>query len=97
MILGKDTDAAGMFLGTACPERGNPDLAATPPGPFCFWCTWQAPSPTCIQGRNELHAAIDGYLDDPTGTLAADQHSHPIRAWCVSKVRDFSNVGGAIL
>ena len=27
-----------MFSSTACPNQGNPNLSATPPGPFCYNC-----------------------------------------------------------
>jgi surface protein len=28
----------GMFDSTSCPDTNDPDLLASPPGPFCFTC-----------------------------------------------------------
>jgi surface protein len=50
-----------------------------------------APSP-CIQDTDELYTAVDMYLQDPTGASTADQYGHPIAAWCVSQIQNFSNV-----
>lgn len=31
-------------------------------------------------------------MQDPTGGLTAERYGHPINAWCVSQVRDFSRI-----
>lgn len=36
--LRAEADVTNMFAGTKCPEQGDPDLGANPPGPFCFPC-----------------------------------------------------------
>ena len=38
-IISKNATVAGMFRNTACPDQSDPNLTATPPGPFCFKCT----------------------------------------------------------
>lgn len=36
--LPRNAVVTDMFRGTNCPLQNDPDLAATPPGPFCFPC-----------------------------------------------------------
>ena len=43
LLLAKETATPvvrvrGMFRGTSCPNQTDPDLSASPPGPFCFNC-----------------------------------------------------------
>jgi len=45
----------------------------------------------CFQLREELIAAVDAYLSDPsTDTVVANTYGHPIGDWCVNAIEDFS-------
>lgn len=37
-VMRPDANVANMFRGTNCPETGDPNLTAIPPGPFCVPC-----------------------------------------------------------
>jgi surface protein len=37
--LRKNTDVRDMFTDTACPNKADPVLGASPPGPFCHECS----------------------------------------------------------
>ena len=38
-IISKSATVVDMFRNTGCPNQADPNLTATPPGPFCFTCT----------------------------------------------------------
>lgn len=48
---------------------------------------------TCFISNSELRQAVRSYVEDPRPESAvAEKYGWPIGAWCVDKIRDFSNV-----
>lgn len=44
----------------------------------------------CFNTTEELIAAVDAYLDDPSpDTVVANTYGHPIGDWCVTDIEDF--------
>merc|ERR1712238_317746 len=43
--LSDAVDVSSAFDGSACPNTGDPNLSASPPGPFCYTCDGSSLSP----------------------------------------------------
>jgi surface protein len=86
---------------TSAPSRFPTDSPTTTPSPHSAPVSTPAPArgdddpepkTKCFNTDNELLAAVDSYLQDPTGALTAKQYGHPIGSWCVDKIQDFAQV-----
>lgn len=99
---------ASAFESSSCPEADNPtNMSASPPGPLCFSCkdptvepsappsTAPTTTPECFKTTPELTAALDSYLQDPSGGLTAATYGHPIGSWCTSSITSFREVFSA--
>lgn len=88
-----DATTTRMFSNTNCQAENDPVLVEGGVAPaglwFCSSCdeSW----PLCFDSTEELRSAVDDYVADPRdGTDIAVSYGHPIRAWCVSAIEDFS-------
>ena len=89
-LLDPATDVSNMFWQTACATLDDPDFSSSPPGPFCFECV-PPPIGGCFLSPDQLYAAVDLYVTDPSGALTME-YGHPIGEWCVENVTSFCSL-----
>lgn len=107
--LSESVSTNNIFAGTSCPRRDDPDPDELSRSPFCFACDGSRPfnpplSPFDIADgstgqpfttKEELHDAVDVYIDDESSAFLAAEYGYPIGRWDVSLIEDFSEVFSA--
>ena len=76
-IPSSTTNTFGTFQGTSCPNMDNPNLSASPPGPFCFDCTDDS-GPVAAPVETPVASPVAPPVDSPIASPVAPPVDSPV-------------------
>jgi surface protein len=81
VVFRDQTFGRNMFTLTSCPSEANPNLEASPSGPFCHICP-ELTKGLCFQTNEELRAGVDQFFSGNETTVETQYGQ--IEDWCFS-------------